>query len=141
MGSMESDTAKPDAGKKEGGDSAPAGQPAVDADVAGAQDAPNLKLRPPREPLTFAGLQFDFKTPQWLISLSRTPAGKAVVKALTLWGARSARFLDYLAVDPRRRLRAAIILALAVNTILFTALAVFGHGIGIKAERPATAAS
>lgn len=42
------------------------------------------------------------------------------------WGARSARLLDYLAVENRRRRRSAIALAIAVNIILFTALAVFG---------------
>ncbi len=40
---------------------------------------------------------------------------------------RSAEFLEYLAVDPERRKRTSIVLAVAVNIMLYTALAVFGR--------------
>jgi hypothetical protein len=40
---------------------------------------------------------------------------------------RSAEFLEYLSVDSARRRRASIVLAVAVNIMLFTALAVFGR--------------
>lgn len=47
--------------------------------------------------------------------------------ALLAWSGRSARFLDYLSADPKRRARAALVLAVALNTVLFTALAIFGR--------------
>lgn len=55
------------------------------------------------------------------------PAPRRVQSALAPASRRSARFLDFLAVEPRRRLRASAILALGVNVLLFTFLAVFGR--------------
>jgi hypothetical protein len=51
-------------------------------------------------------------------------APKIAVRAFTR---KSARLLEYLSVDAARRRRAAIVLAIALNTILFTGLAVFGR--------------
>ena len=51
----------------------------------------------------------------------------ALRSALLAWSGRSARFLDYLSADPKRRSRAALVLAVALNTVLFTALAIFGR--------------
>lgn len=48
-------------------------------------------------------------------------------RQLRALGERSARFVDYLSVDPVRRSRAALVLAIALNTILFTVLAIFGR--------------
>lgn len=52
---------------------------------------------------------------------------RALRRALRDFTRRSDRFLDYLSVDPTRRRRASIVLAAAVNIILYTALAVFGR--------------
>ncbi|MEQ1929771.1 MAG: hypothetical protein ABL957_04455, partial [Parvularculaceae bacterium] len=54
-------------------------------------------------------------------------AARLLRKALNRVGMRSARFLEYLTVDRERRRRASIVLAVAVNTMLFSALAVFGR--------------
>jgi hypothetical protein len=51
----------------------------------------------------------------------------SIGKALIAIERRSARLLDYLAVDGRRRQRASIALALAINVLLYTGLAVFGR--------------
>jgi hypothetical protein len=54
-------------------------------------------------------------------------AGRRLSSELRGFGDRSARFVDYLSVDPVRRSRASLVLAIALNTILFTVLAIFGR--------------
>lgn len=58
---------------------------------------------------------------------ARSPVERALRRALRDFTRRSDAFLDYLSVDHARRRRASIILAVAVNIILYTALAVFGR--------------
>jgi outer membrane biosynthesis protein TonB len=63
--------------------------------------------------------------PRFRISLpQKTPA--PVRKALAAFEGRSARFLDWLSVDAERRRRASVVLAIALNLILMTTLAVYG---------------
>jgi hypothetical protein len=52
---------------------------------------------------------------------------RALRRALRQFTRRSDAFLEYLSVEDARRRRAAIVLAVAVNIIIYTALAVFGR--------------
>lgn len=56
-----------------------------------------------------------------------TREGGRLASAFAALESRSAKLLDYLAVDRTRRRRASIALAIAINVILYTGLAVFGR--------------
>jgi hypothetical protein len=57
----------------------------------------------------------------------RRRARTRVRSGLSAFRSRTARLVDYLAIERERRRNASILLALALNALLFTALAVFGR--------------
>lgn len=98
-----------------------------------AEDAPGAEAAPDSSNQRAGLVEAGAPAPQSQASAPEPPAQQrsAFERALNRFfrdfTRRSDRFLDYLAVDDPRRRRASIVLAIAVNIIIYTSLAVFGR--------------